>query len=387
MKKLYTIFSILSIFVGIAQIPANYYNTATGTGYTLKTNLKKIINDVSDGIPSEHLHSDQGYPALWTLYTQSAFRDNYYENDGSLLDLYSENPTGVDPYNYTSSAQQCGSYSGEGDCYNREHIIPQSYFDNFATDPMKNDAFHVFPSDGKVNGDRNNLGFGIVSTATYTSQNGSKRGANTVGSYSNYSGTVFEPIDAFKGDVARAYFYFATRYEDSMDDFYGAANAATCQAKNMFDGSINKVFSDDFILILIKWHKQDPVSAKEIAQNNAIYTHQSNRNPFIDHPEYVCNIWTSQCATVDALLSSETFLADSTVTIYPNPTNTNEVEIFTTETITKLTLVNVNGQVIKNIENPIFSQNTYKLNNLPQGFYFLQVKSENGSLTKKVIVN
>ena len=376
----------MSAFVGFAQIPTGYYNTATGTGYTLKTNLKKIIDNVNDGIPSEHLHNDQGYAALWTLYSQSAFRDNYYENDGSLLDLYSENPTGVDPYNYTSSAQQCGSYSSEGDCYNREHLVPQSYFDNFAVDPMKNDPFHVFPSDGKVNGDRNNLGFGKVSTATYTSQNGSRRGPNTVNAYSSYAGTVFEPVDAFKGDVARAFFYFATRYEDNMDEFYSTANGATCEAKNMFDGSINKVFSDNFILLLIKWHKDDPVSAKEIAQNNAIYAHQNNRNPYIDHPEYICQIWSTQCATVDAL-SSETFLTDTAVSIYPNPTNTNEVEVYTLETITKLTLVNLNGQVIKNIENPIFNQNTYKLNNLPQGFYFIQIESENGNLTKKVIVN
>lgn len=384
MKKYLLI--VLVTAASFGQIPSGYYNTATGSGYTLKTNLKKIIDNVNDGIPTEHLHSDQGYAALWTLYTQSAFRDNYYENDGSLLDLYSENPTGVDPYNYTSTGQQCGSYSSEGDCYNREHLVPQSYFDNFATDPMKNDPFHVFPSDGKVNGDRNNLGFGKVSSPTYTSQNGSRRGPNTVNAYSSYSGTVFEPVDAFKGDVARAFFYFATRYEDNMDDFYGAANSATCEAKNMFDGSINKVFSDNFILLLIKWHKDDPVSAKEIAQNNAIYAHQNNRNPYIDHPEYICQIWASQCATVDAL-ATETFLADDSVSIYPNPTNTNEVEIYSAETITKLTLVNINGQVIKNIENPTFSQNTYKLNNLPQGFYFLQVFAENGNLTKKVIVN
>ena len=172
-----------------------------------------------------------------------------------------------------------------------------------------------------------------------------------------------------------------------MDDFYMAANGATCQAKSMFDGSINKVFSDDFILILIKWHLQDPVSPKEIAQNNANYAFQGNRNPYIDTPSYVCNIWSTQCATVNALLSSESFLADNAVSIYPNPTNTNEVEIFTTETITKLSVVNINGQVIKDIQNPIFNQNIYKLNNLPQGFYFLQISAENGSLTKKIIVN
>lgn len=378
MKKTYSLLLLLSAIFGLAQIPAGYYSSATGSGYTLKTQLKSII---SSG------HIDQGYAALWNLYTQSAYRDNYYENDGSLLDIYTEKPDGVDTYNFTSTSQQCGSYSDEGDCYNREHLVPQSYFDNYLVDPMKNDPFHVVPSDGRINGDRGNLGFGIVASGSYLSSNGSKRGPNTVNAFSNYSSTVFEPIDAFKGDVARSFFYFATRYEDLMDDFYTAANGASCQAKSMFDGSINKVFSDDFILILIKWHLQDPVSPKEIAQNNANYAFQGNRNPYIDTPSYVCNIWSTQCATVNALLSSESFLADNAVSIYPNPTNTNEVEIFTTETITKLSVVNINGQVIKDIENPIFNQNTYKLNNLPQGFYFLQISAENGSLTKKIIVN
>ena len=138
MKRKITLLTfLLCSLISWAQIPSGYYSTATGTGLTLKTNLKKIIDNVSDGIPSEHLHADQGYAALWTLFTHSAFRDNYYENDGSLLDIYSENPSGADPYNYTATTQQCGSYSGEGDCYNREHLIPQSYFDGYAVNPMK----------------------------------------------------------------------------------------------------------------------------------------------------------------------------------------------------------------------------------------------------------
>lgn len=380
MKKLYTIFAILSVVVGFAQtgVPTGYYNAATGTGYTLKTQLKSIITTG---------HIDQGYPALWTLYTQAAFRDNYYENDGTLLDMYSENPSGTDPYNYSTTSQQCGSYSSEGDCYNREHLVPQSYFDNFAVDPMKNDPFHVVPSDGKVNGDRNNLPFGKVLTATYTSQNGSKRGANTVNGFSGYSATVFEPLDAFKGDVARAFFYFATRYEDSMDDFYSSANAATCEAKNMFDGSINKVFSDNFILLLIKWHKEDPVSAKEIAQNNAIYNYQGNRNPYIDHPEYVCNIWTAQCTTVD-LLGTDSFEATANIFIYPNPTKDNRININSDVELSEIELININGQIVQKISKPSNIQNVYTLENLPQGFYFVKLTSiDNQTATKKILVN
>ena len=383
MKKNITLITfLLCSLISWAQIPAGYYTTATGTGLTLKTNLKKIIDNVSDGIPSEHLHADQGYAALWTLYTHTAFRDNYYENDGSLLDLYSENPSGADPYIYSTTTQQCGSYSSEGDCYNREHLIPQSYFDGYATNPMKNDPFFVVPSDGKVNGDRNNLPFGKVGTATYTSQNGSKRGNGINSGYAlGYSGVVFEPIDEFKGDVARAFFYFATRYEDNMDEFYSSANAATCEAKNMFDGSIGRVFTNPFLDILYKWHTDDPVSAKEIAINNDIYyNHQSNRNPYIDHPEYVGIIWNS-------FLSSPSLELENKISIYPNPAVNNEATITSEIELKSIVIFNINGQVIREIKNPSKVDNSYKINNLSSGFYLVQLTAENAVITKKLIVN
>ena len=382
MKKHYLLTFLLCSLIGWAQIPAGYYNTATGTGLTLKTNLRKIIDNVSDGIPSEHLHSDQGYPALWTLYTHTAFRDNYYENDGSLLDMYSENPSGADPYIYSTTSQQCGSYSDEGDCYNREHLIPQSYFDGYATNPMKNDPFFVVPSDGKVNGDRNNLPFGKVGTASYTSQNGSKRGNGINSGYAlGYSGVVFEPIDEFKGDVARAFFYFATRYEIDLANFYTSANASTCQAKNMFDGSIGRAFTNPFLDILVKWHTDDPVSAKEIAINNDIYyNHQSNRNPYIDHPEYVGIIWNS-------FLSNDSFDLENIISVYPNPAINNEVYVSTATELKSIVLYNINGQIIQEIKNPSKVNDAYKISDLPKGFYLIQLATENASTTKKIIVN
>ena len=376
MKKYFYLLLFVNAIV-FAQIPTGYYNSATGSGYALKTQLKTRITTG---------HVDQGYGSIWGLYTQSAFRDNYYENNGSLLDMYSEKPSGLDSYEFTSTSQQCGSYGAEGDCYNREHLVPQSYFDVFQVDPMKNDPFHVVPSDGKVNGDRNNFPFGVVASGTYLSTNGSKRGTNAVNGFSNYSGTVFEPIDEFKGDIARAYFYFATRYEDLMDDFYNAANATSCPAKNMFDGSINKVFSDNFILLLIKWHKQDPVSPKEIAQNNAIYNYQGNRNPFIDNPADVCSIWSAQCATVDAL-SVDSFELLSNITVYPNPSNEQKINITSAVSIETIELININGQIINEVKNPVFESNTFTMENLPQGFYFLKLTSGNQSVTKKVIIN
>lgn len=272
MKKLYSLLFLLVFTATFAQIPSGYYNTATGTGYTLKTQLYNIIKG----------HTDNGYAGLYTTY-QTSDVDNFYENDGTVLDMYSENPSGTDPYNYsTGSTQRCGNYSVEGDCYNREHIIPQSVFNEQS--PMVADAHFITPTDGKVNGVRSNYPHGVVSTPTYISQNGGKLGPNST---SGYSGTVFEPINEFKGDIARMYFYFATRYENTVAGYSYA----------MFDGSSNKVFTTAFLNILLAWNAQDPVSAREIARNNAIYARQNNRNPFIDHPEYVNQIWNTSADT------------------------------------------------------------------------------------------
>lgn len=279
------LFSICSF----AQIPTGYYSTATGTGYTLKTQLYNKIKG----------HTDKGYAGLWTTYSTSD-RDKQYENDNSIIDVYSENPTGTDPYVYTYSTSQCGTYSVEGNCYNREHMIPQSVF-NSAT-PMYSDAHFIPPTDGKVNGMRNNYPHGKVATASWTSLNGSKLGTSAV---AGYTGVVFEPIDEFKGDIARMYFYFATRYENTVASY----------SYNMFNGTSNQVFTTAFRDLLIQWHNQDPVSAREIARNNAIYLRQNNRNPYIDHPEYVGMIWGGTTPVPDTIApTAPTNVAASTIT-------------------------------------------------------------------------
>lgn len=260
---------ILSLFVCLycfSQAPAAYYSTATGTGYVLKTQLYNIIKD----------HKDNGYGGLYTIY-QTSDRDYYFENDATILDMYSEKPNGTDPYNFSAtSTQRCGSYTVEGDCYNREHIIPQSIFNKLA--PMVSDAHFITPTDGKVNGQRSNYPHGTVATTSWLSLNGSKLGSSAI---AGYVGPIFEPIDEFKGDIARMYFYFATRYENTVAGY----------SYPMFNGTINQVFTPQFLTMLLAWSAQDPVSKREIDRNNAIYQHQNNRNPYIDHPEFVQAVW------------------------------------------------------------------------------------------------
>lgn len=251
-----------------------YYASADGlSGYALKTALYNIIKD----------HAVQGYGAIWGFYSANSL-DSYFENDGTILDIYSERPTSSDPYTYTPVSGQCGGYSGEGDCYNREHSFPKSWFGG-TIEPMNSDIHHIFATDGFVNSKRSSFPYGQVGSATFTSQNGSKLGSAQSGL--GYSGTVFEPIDEFKGDLARAYFYMATRYENVISNW--ESNNSSGNA--VMNGTSNQVFETWFLNMLKSWHQQDPVSQKERNRNEAAYSYQGNRNPFVDHPELVSQIW------------------------------------------------------------------------------------------------
>jgi len=270
------LFSVANIF---AQIPTGYYDGTVGlTGAALKTKLWEIIKNG---------HQDKGYDGLWTAY-YTTDRDKYYENDNSLLDMYSEKPTSTDSYNFTLGSNQCGvggNYNSEGDCYNREHTIPQSSFNDGY--PMRSDVHHVLPTDGYVNNRRGTYPYGVVASSSWTSTNGSKLGSSAV---NGYSGTVFEPIDEFKGDFARIIFYFATRYE----------NIISTVSFPMFGNSAYPGISSWSLPMLLQWHTNDPVSEKEINRNNAAYSFQGNRNPFIDHPEYVNSIWGTTTPDTEA---------------------------------------------------------------------------------------
>ncbi|MCK5782709.1 MAG: endonuclease, partial [Flavobacteriales bacterium] len=137
----------------------------------------------------------------------------------------------------------------------------------------------------KVNGRRGNYPYGETSSATWTSTNGSKVGSC---SFNEYTGVIFEPIDEYKGDLARSYFYMATRYENLIASW--ESNSTT--ADDVLDGTSDHVFETWHLNLLLKWHKEDPVSTKEINRNDSIYyLYQHNRNPFIDHPEYAKSIW------------------------------------------------------------------------------------------------
>lgn len=243
-----------------AGIPAGYYDPAAGLeGEELRAALHGIIDD----------HQAISYDDIWLAFYTTDDRP-----DGYVWDMYSDIPGGTPPYLYTFGDDEGGSASGEGEGYNREHSWPKSWFGDQA--PMNTDLFHIVPTDIYVNNRRGNYPFGEVTSPTWTSLNGSRLGPC---SWPGYSGTVFEPVDAFKGDFARNYFYMATRYYTEDAGWPGSP---------MTSGSQLLEWAED---MLIAWHLSDPVGAKELDRNEAVYAIQENRNPFIDHPEYVLMIY------------------------------------------------------------------------------------------------
>jgi endonuclease I len=196
--------------------------------------------------------------------------------------MYSDVPDGTPAYTYQFGVDQCGNYSGEGDCFNREHSFPQSWFNG--EPPADTDLFHLYPTDAWANQKRANNAYGEVGSTTWVGSNGSKLGQCV---YPGCSGLVFEPIDAYKGDLARSYFYMLVRYLPDLDSWSSPmmSNGAFLPwAENM----------------LMEWHASDPVSSKEVDRNNDVYAIQGNRNPFIDNPQWASSIWGAT-ASVDEM--------------------------------------------------------------------------------------
>ncbi len=272
MKRITLVHKILLSFLFsttalYAQIPSGYYENTFGKKKdALKSAMKSII----------YSHTERTYSQLWTDFQST---DN--KGNNIVWDMYSDKPTGTPAYTYRFITDQCGNYAGEGVCYNREHSMPKSWFDD-AT-PMYTDLFHLYPTDGFVNGKRGNDPFGEVGILGWTSTNGSKSGKGSTAS--GYTGNVFEPIDAYKGDFARTYFYMVTCYEDKVSLWTGA------DAMKMLNATKYPSFQPWAINLLLKWSRNDKVSQKEIDRNNAVYDIQGNRNPFIDYPQLAEYIW------------------------------------------------------------------------------------------------
>ena len=293
MRKYISLIALLLCVQVLFAVDKSYYSTYVDnkSGATLFTGIHNV---------AKVGYSSLSYSGLWTAYATTDVYPSGHIYAGKIWDMY-----GGCEFTYGPSkngGDQCGTYSAECDCYNREHSIPKSWFGGTeANNTPGSDIFHVVPTDGKVNGMRSNYAFGEVNSASY-SYNGSKLGtpksitiANTLlgdGDVTKSCGSspVFEPIDEYKGDFARG--YFGTMLRWASGDYQTFTSGDGAQMFNTaYDAANYYGLTQYGLALLLKWHRQDPVSQKEIDRNNGIQTTQGNRNPFIDYPILAEYLW------------------------------------------------------------------------------------------------
>ncbi|MEV6210427.1 endonuclease [Kitasatospora sp. NPDC051914] len=225
---------------------STYYRTALGkSGTELKSALHTIISS----------QSRISYDAVWNALKAT---DQDPNNSSNVILLYSG----------TSRSKSLNG--GDVGDWNREHVWAQSH-GNFGTSAGPGtDLHHLRAADVQVNSIRGNKDF-------------DRGGSPVTGAPGSYTDSdSFEPRDADKGDVARMILYMAVRYE-------GGDGWADLEANDSINGSVP---FHGRLSVLKQWNEQDPPSAFEERRNQLIYdVYQKNRNPFIDHPEWVEAIW------------------------------------------------------------------------------------------------
>ena len=243
---------LLLFQISYGQIPTGYYDGANGLNGDA---LKSALNDIIDG------HTELSYEAV-----KNALKDTDEDpnNSNNVICLY------------TGWSYDKDDFGNGTEKWNREHVWSKSHGDFGNVAPTGTDIHHLRPTDESVNSYKGNRDFDNGATHYID-------GSGTTGCY--YSPDIWEPRDSEKGDVARMIFYMATRYE-------GENGEVNLEIVDYVNTAPNKEPFYGKLSTLLIWHQNDPVDGWETNRNNIIYTsYQGNRNPFIDHPEYVNAIW------------------------------------------------------------------------------------------------
>ena len=262
MRYTFSISLFLSLALGsgvaLADAPDGYYDACNGKSKSaLKSQLYSIVKN----------HTALSY----SKGTWEAFRHTDVDPAGEYwMDIYTHEQV---PVTTTSGM-------------NVEHTFPKSWWGGANNDAYK-DIVHLMPVNQWANNDRSNHPFGEVDPAKVKNPNYRCPSPNytlggPVAGQGGGAGYVFEPADEFKGDMARTYFYMVTCYQDLTWSADGLRTAAQGTYPTLQPWALE---------MLLRWHREDPVSDKERDRNDGVYERQRNRNPFIDHPEMVEHIW------------------------------------------------------------------------------------------------
>ncbi len=248
--RFFSLFLAAAAFSVSAEVPTAYYSRLDGkSGEELKTTAFQIIN------PHSTISSYSDLP-------QYFMRTDLYPETMQWWDMYSDIPL------------YAPSFKG----LNREHAFPKSWWGGSTDTPAYIDLNHLYPSEARANQAKSNYPLGVVQTAKF--DNGITTVGYAVSGQGGGAAQVFEPDDEYKGDFARTYFYMVTCYQNLTWKY-------TYMVQNNTYPTLNAWALD----LLLKWHREDPVSQKEIERNETIYGIQNNRNPFIDFPDLAEYIW------------------------------------------------------------------------------------------------
>lgn len=337
MKKIFLFVVSLLYYTGlVSQIPDNYYQSAYGlSGEPLKEALHLII---------------KGH----TTYSYSAIKDILKETDEDPA-----NPNNVILL-YTGRSQDKNTFGGGPDDWNREHVWAKSHGGFGDVPPCGTDLHHIRPTDASVNSDRGNKDF----------DNGGVQHPEATGCY--YTASSWEPRDEVKGDVARMIFYMMVRYEGTD----GEPDLEVVDWVNSAPEPHHGKYS-----ALYQWHQDDPPDAFEINRNEVIYSYQNNRNPFIDHPEFLILIYDPTNTVNDLHISS--------FSIYPNPAS--DIIYFQIERpVQTSVMVKVNDltgvEVYSGVIDFSRSKTSLNVSHLKEGLYFLSVELHDRYFTQKLVI-
>ncbi|MEE1207713.1 MAG: endonuclease [Muribaculaceae bacterium] len=243
----------------VAEIPQGYYSSLNGKADgNLKTAIFKLVRNFTQV---------SSYSALPQYFQKT----DVYPNSSRWWDMYSD------------IVLYAPSFKG----LNREHSFPKSWWGGSTTVPAYVDLNHLYPSEMAANTAKSNYPLGMVDRSYNVNfQNGISTVGYPVSGQGGGAKYVFEPDDEFKGDFARTYFYMASAYQD-----------LTWKYTYMVSQNLWPTLNSWSVDLLLKWHRDDPVSEKETLRNEAVYKIQNNRNPFIDYPQLAEYIWGNKRGT------------------------------------------------------------------------------------------
>lgn len=356
MKKFYAIAALALQFFAFAQdgAPAQpYYGSFnfTQNGTSLKNALATLITN-------KHTHN-LTYSQVWDALKNT---DLDPSNSNNVLLVYGwENGTDANLTNDRSRDKNSnGGNSGE---WNREHTFAQALGNpDLGQAGPGADAHHLRASDVQRNNTRGNL--------KYAAGSGVASGASNGGWY---------PGDEWKGDVARMMMYMYLRYGDQCLPTTIGIGTTVASDQNMID-------------LFLQWNAEDPVSQYEDNRNTYLGSTanafgQGNRNPFIDNPYLATKIWGGPVAQNRwPSLAVADYAWASSVSVYPNPSHGN-ITISSDRDLDQIEVIAVNGQIVRHIDHPAMTDQSYAVDNLPQGFYIVKISTADASIVKKLIVN